>query len=645
MAKLKKSTKKFNQRKLKGELERRKKVSKLQKPRKALRKDSSRAKLDESKSDIEPKNDIQEHKMELEKLKAQDPEFYKFLEENDSDLLDFGLDHEQPGEDISPDDGIEVMLESDEDESDDMNIDSSENLTLNSINSWKEEIVGNRSVKAMKEAISTFKNAMEAEENENSILLSDGQALNELVELLVKNIPDLLGSFLGLPKVIPRNFKISPEKQQWKKYSSIVKSFMICIDLILSHVDSTKTQTLILFELDSSKSMVIFGALGVTKKSKKLLKTILAIATTVNNGRDDAEEDEVIADDRELRTAAMIALKQWTMHGTEEFKELALKQLYQSFLSVSRSTNVYTLPSISFLSHSISEIFSALPKLSYKLAFVSIRRIAMLLRNAIVKPSPETNQAILNWSVIHSLKFWLEFLHLTSSSEHSTGQINKYLRQLYFPCIQVSLGVLRLAPMKSFAPIHLHILEGLVPLASPNSFQLPTAIQTISVFYHLVSTIFTGLQRNTNQKTGVKPMSLPVTLKISDSYPCTPNHYMPMIEKCLELLELECKSWSHFVGFPEWSIGLLIHMKRLKKLVDKGYISKKSSKNVKSRGDFDNLKKKLQNIIKEVSENSEWIKQGRSKLDYGPMDALGDNRMEILIESDSPLQKAFKSRI
>lgn len=66
-----------------------------------------------SVDDLEDENEAASHKMELKKLAEQDPEFFKYLQENDKELLDFDMDDDDDEEgidveeDVMDDDGEE----------------------------------------------------------------------------------------------------------------------------------------------------------------------------------------------------------------------------------------------------------------------------------------------------------------------------------------------------------------------------------------------------------------------------------------------------------------------------------------------------------------------------------------------------------
>lgn len=51
----------------------------------------------------ESEDEAEKHKRDLEKLKKSDPEFYKFLQENDKKLLDFNLSDEENEDEVEGD--------------------------------------------------------------------------------------------------------------------------------------------------------------------------------------------------------------------------------------------------------------------------------------------------------------------------------------------------------------------------------------------------------------------------------------------------------------------------------------------------------------------------------------------------------------
>lgn len=136
------------------------------------------------------KEDISKHKEELEQLKEQDPEFYEFLQKEESGLLDFDVSDEDLEDESEPED--EVMKDGEEqeeeekepshfsDEDDAVGLDEpmtgamshadAQVVTKEMIEEWASALEMRKSVKTLKHLLSAFKCAarMNDEDDENT---------------------------------------------------------------------------------------------------------------------------------------------------------------------------------------------------------------------------------------------------------------------------------------------------------------------------------------------------------------------------------------------------------------------------------------------------------------------------------------------
>jgi nucleolar complex protein 2 len=139
----------------------------------------------ESGSDIE---DDEEHKKTLESLAKNDPEFYKFLKDNDAELLDFE-DDDLAGLQLSDDeeapkrkkktDEDESGKEEDEDEDEEL-LDMKNLLTIETLNKWEQSVTESKSLRSAREVVLAFRAAVHLNENNGKnykyvITTSDGK--------------------------------------------------------------------------------------------------------------------------------------------------------------------------------------------------------------------------------------------------------------------------------------------------------------------------------------------------------------------------------------------------------------------------------------------------------------------------------------
>jgi nucleolar complex protein 2 len=152
----------------------------------------------EAESDDED-DDVDAHKGQLKDLAKKDPEFYKYLQENDAELLDFE-DGDFPGiDDLSDDDQSAgkprngKLDESDDDDS----LDAKNIVTTTLVENWKSAMTEKNSLRSTKEIILAFRaaahlNQGDGKEYKYTITDSDGMFLClrfEKTLLTVQSLP------------------------------------------------------------------------------------------------------------------------------------------------------------------------------------------------------------------------------------------------------------------------------------------------------------------------------------------------------------------------------------------------------------------------------------------------------------------------
>ena len=106
--------------------------------------------------DLSDTDAIAKHKQDLERLKVEQPEFYKYLQENDKDLLHFDDSEDEVGDEGQQAEGGK---EEGEDEDDGATI-----LTLQTLDRWNRSLLGGESFKGLRDLIRAFESACNVED-------------------------------------------------------------------------------------------------------------------------------------------------------------------------------------------------------------------------------------------------------------------------------------------------------------------------------------------------------------------------------------------------------------------------------------------------------------------------------------------------
>lgn len=121
---------------------------------------------DDDSVDGAPEDEAESHKESLARLKEIDPEFYKFLEENDKKLLNFDASQNEQASEDEEEEDVHVPSEELEVASDESDYESEEkgetkSITLKMLKKWQIDIHSEKSVKLIANLVHAFHAALE----------------------------------------------------------------------------------------------------------------------------------------------------------------------------------------------------------------------------------------------------------------------------------------------------------------------------------------------------------------------------------------------------------------------------------------------------------------------------------------------------
>ncbi|QID85562.1 Nucleolar Complex 2 protein [Saccharomyces pastorianus] len=527
----------------------------------------------------------------MAKLAEKDPEFYKYLEENDKDLLDFGGSNPLDGingEDEDAEAGKKITETSEQVE----HVKEKVALSLKLVKQWKTQLHDSPNLKLLRNIVSAFKVAVNLNKEENiedyKYAITDEKAFHELMFMVLKDVPHAIQKMA--PYKIVKGSRTLPNGGTVSKMSSIVKSHAGSLLILLNDITNTETAALILHSVNELMPYL----LSYRRILKELIKSIVDVWSTT----------------RELET--QIASFAFLINTTKEFKksmlETTLKTTYSTFIKSCRKTNMRSMPLINFQKNSAAELFGIDEVVGYQIGFEYIRQLAIHLRNtmnATTKQSSKVNSAeaykiVYNWQFCHSLDFWSRVLSFACQPEKENGRESP-LRQLIYPLVQVTLGVIRLIPTPQFFPLRFYLIKSLIRLSQNSGVFIP--------IYPLLSEILTSTAFTKAPKKSVNLAAFDFdhNIKCTQAYLNTRVYQEGLSEQFADLLgdyfALYCKN----IAFPELVTPVIISLRR--------YI--KTSINIK-------FNKRLSNIVEKLNQNSAFIQDKRSDVEFGP-----NNKSEV----------------
>ncbi|GAB0087928.1 Nucleolar complex protein 2 homolog [Sergentomyia squamirostris] len=562
---------------------------KAKKEKKTKVKKKKIAKEESSDSDSDGEN------MEsMKNLKEIDPDFYKFLQDNDKDLLNFNADDimaddsgvkeeesdEEEDFEVKPKDQMEVASdESDFEEEAEENEDVEEEegvITLKMLRKFESDLRGSKiSPETIRKVTQAFNSALrsispEAKSTSGYRVKGSG-VFNGVVQVCVLHLHNAVFRFLGVKG--KKNVRDLHKSKKWAKMRNPMRSYVTDLTHILENVASADILTILLKHLHQMVPVVV----AVSGASKPVLKRLVSLWST--------------SPEETVRVLAFLCILKLTRAQQGQFLTVVLKVMYLSFVRNSRFVSPTSLPGINFMRRSLTEMFTLDAEVSYQHAFLYIRQLAIHLRNAVTLKKKDSYQAVYNWQYVNALRLWGDVLSATVTS--STGNS---LQALVYPLVTIIQGVIKLIPTAQWFPLRFHCIQILI-----------TVSKNTRIFMPVLPFILEVLQSNTfNRKhtqLSLKAMPFTCILRVTRPQLEELSFRTQVVEHIysLALEYLACESYS--LTFPDLVVPTVILLKQ--------YL-KKCSVAATSR--------KLKQLLDLIMDNYKLIEAERKKINFSLRD-------------------------
>ncbi|KAF2972443.1 hypothetical protein GQX73_g1172 [Xylaria multiplex] len=532
----------------------------------------------------------------MEALAKDDPDFYKFLKENDPEALDFDdADLAEVDElSASEEDTLPKKKRKKSAQSDKAEPPSPDNeLTQEMVARWKVSITENHSLKAARQVVLAFRSAAHLNEDDDdqekkqSYTISSPEVFHDILIVALKQIPDILQHHIPVKESTSGKVHVPTESKKFKPLSMLLRSFTSSILHMLPTLSDDATLKLTL----SALTPLVPYLLTFRKLLKNLIKVVVAFWSQTTSSDT-------------TRITAFLVLRRLTVVGDKGIREAVLKATYQGLIAGSRVTNANTVQGINLMKNSAAELWGLDQSIGYTTAYNFIRQLAIHLRNSIVHNQNESYKHVYNWQYIHSLDFWSCVLseHCNSLREAEAGKESQ-LRLLIYPLVQVTLGAMRLIPTATYFPLRFHMIRSLLRISRSTGTYIPLA----SVLLEVLNSA--EMKRSPKQAT-LKPLDFHVAYKAPKSYLRTRIYQDGVGEQLVDLFAEYFVLWSTNIAFPEFALPVVIMLKRWLK-----QSRKKASGNNNGK-----LRSGLVLLVQKLEANTKFIEGKRAKVDFAPRD-------------------------
>lgn len=529
-------------------------------------------------------NEKEDYKESIENLAEKDPEFYKFLKENDEGLLDIALSSDEDEEE----ENVEDISENEDEEKETPKVKKAvkeeaddRDLTMATINAWKKSLQTTHSIKTIRKVLIAFKSAVRSSEsddvNASVYTLTNPEVFNSLLFLTLKVIPEAVQHNIPLAETAAGSKYVSSENKRFKTLSGSLKAHAASLAVLLEDIHDKDIANLVLKSIHA----LLPYFLSFRKQLKELVDAVVSLWSS-------AKEDET-------KMVAFAFLKTAAQEHSKSVLEIILKATYSGILKNSRRTNIHTMPGLNFQKNSAATLYAIDPLLSYQVSFQFIRQLAVHLRSSLVNKTPEAYKAVYNWQYANSLDFWSRTLCAQCNTANPEASL---LKDLIYPLVQITLGAIRLVPTPQYFPLRFYLIRSLLRLSQATETYIPVLPLLTEI---LSSTVITKSPKSST----LKALDFDHNIRATKSYIGTRVYQDGVCEELVDLIGEFFILHATSPAFPELAVPAVITLKRFTK----------KSKNAK-------FNRQIQRLVERLEAHSKYVQDSRAEqlADAAPTD-------------------------
>ncbi|CAG8943974.1 unnamed protein product [Penicillium salamii] len=548
---------------------------------------------DDDSSDVDA---YDEHKDQLESLKQKDPEFYKYLKENDAELLDFGeqgdlsevdaLSESEAPEDDEPAKKKKKKSKKAEEQEEETAADDT--LTIPMVKKWQALMEEQNSIRAMRQVVLAFRAAAyvnDPDAPDQKYTISDKNVYHQVLVTALTYVPKVLAHHLPVKESASGKIRVSLDSKKFKTLTPLIKSHTSSVHQLLINLTDASTLKMTLASIEPMLPYLL--------QFRKVLKTLVKIVVGI-------WADVATAD--ATRITGFLLLRRLMVLGDAGIKETVLKATYEGVVKGSRNITVHTLAGVNLMKNSAAEIWGIDQNVAYTAGFSFIRQLAMHLRKSITNTTKDSYKTIYNWQYVHSLDFWSRVLsqHCDGLVEAQAGK-ESALRPLIYPVVQITLGAMRLIPTATYFPLRFQLTRSLLRISRATGTYIPLSSSLLEV-------LTSAEMRKHPKSSTLRPLDFNTSIRAPKSYMRSRTYQDGVGEQVAELLSEFFVLWSKHIAFPELSVPVVVSLKRWLKQVSARSGGNKNAK----------INQMILLLVQKVEANARWIEERRLNVSYAP---------------------------